>query len=96
MWLETNFIKEDLRLVFANIYNQAISEIPISSTKNDVFQFILNKSMPKNNTMIHSAVIILMAYYFECCDIFETPIDLTLDLWFYLQNIFDFQNHFWV
>lgn len=79
--LNSKFIKEELRQAFNNIYQQAIKEIPQSETKNDeIFQFIADKSSPKNIFAFHSAVYVLMAYYFEYCDIFETPFDLKLEL----------------
>lgn len=72
--LNSKFIKEELRQAFSSIYQQALKEIPESDTKNDeVFQFIVNKSSPKDIFAFHNAVYVLMAYYFEYCDIFETP-----------------------
>lgn len=72
--LNSKFFKEELRQIFNNIYKQALSEIPESETKNDeIFQYILDKSSPKDNFAYYNAVYILMAYYFEYCDIFETP-----------------------
>lgn len=73
--LNSKFYKEELRQIFSNIYKQAVAEIPDSDTKNDeIFQYIVDKSSPKDNIAFHSAVYILMAYYFEYCDIFETPV----------------------
>lgn len=72
--LNSKFIKEELRQAFNNIYQQAVKEIPESDTKNDeVFQFIVDKSSPKDNFAFHNTVYVLMAYYFEYCDIFEAP-----------------------
>ncbi len=72
--LNSKFIKEELRQIFNNTYKQAVLEIPESDTKNDeIFQFIVDKSSPKDNFAFHNAVYVLMAYYFEYCDIFETP-----------------------
>lgn len=74
--LNSKFIKEDLRQIFNDIYKNAVKEIPDSETKNDeIFQYILDKSSPIDNFAHYSAVYILMAYYFEYCDIYETPID---------------------
>jgi hypothetical protein len=79
--LNSKFIKEELRQAFNNIYQQAVELIPASETKNDeVFQYIVDKTSPKNIFAFHSAVYVLMSYYFEYCDIFETPMDLKLDL----------------
>lgn len=72
--LNSAFVKEDLRKRFSGLYNQGLSEVPNSDTKNDqIFIFIRDKASPKKNLGIQNAVHILMAYYFECCDIFETP-----------------------
>lgn len=72
--LNSKFFKEELRQIFNSIYKQALNEIPESETKNDeIFQYILDKSSPKDNFAYYNAVYILMAYYFEYCDIFETP-----------------------
>ena len=74
--LNSKFIKEELRQIFNGIYKDAVIAIPDSETKNDeVFQYIIDKSSPKDNFSVHNAVYILMAYYFEYCDIFEIPID---------------------
>lgn len=74
--LNSQFIKEELRQIFNNTYKEAILEIPESESKNDeVFQFIADKSSPEDNFAFHNAVYVLMAYYFEYCDIFETPIN---------------------
>lgn len=74
--LNSKFFKEELRQIFNNIYKEALIEIPESETKNDeIFQYILDKSSPKDNFAYYNAVYILMAYYFEYCDIFETPIN---------------------
>jgi hypothetical protein len=72
--LNSKFYKEELRSIFSNTYNQAVKEIPESDTKNDeIFQYIVDKSSPRDNIAFNSAVYVLMAYYFEYCDIFETP-----------------------
>ncbi|WP_163322361.1 ABC-three component system protein [Draconibacterium mangrovi] len=72
--LQSNFVKDDLRKSFSSIYQKGISEIPESETKNDeLFFYIRNQASPRNNVAVHNAVYILMAYYFEYCDIFETP-----------------------
>ena len=72
--LNSDFVKEDLRMRFNGIYKAGINEIPDSETKNDeLFFYILRQVSPVNKFAVHSAVYILMAYYFEYCDIFETP-----------------------
>ena len=72
--LNSKFIKEELRQIFSQLYQDAKVVIPESDTKNDeVFQYIADKSSPEDNFAFHNAVYVLMAYYFEYCDIFETP-----------------------
>jgi hypothetical protein len=72
--LNSSFLKDDLRKRFSVLYSQGVSEIPDGETKNDqIFLFIRDKSCPKKTLGIQNAVHILMAYYFECCDIFEAP-----------------------
>jgi hypothetical protein len=72
--LNSKFDKEELRLIFNDFYNQAKQEIPDSETKSDeIFQYIVEKSCPQDNFIFYNAVYVLMAYYFEYCDIFETP-----------------------
>lgn len=72
--LNSNFVKNDLRNCFNGFYNNGLIEIPSSETKNDeLFFYIVRQASPINNFAAHSAVYILMAYYFEYCDIFETP-----------------------
>lgn len=72
--LNSKFMKEDLRQVFNEIYKKGVDEIPDSLTKNDeIFQYIVEKSSPLDTFAVQNAVYVLMAYYFEYCDIFETP-----------------------
>lgn len=72
--INSNFIKEELRQIFNNIYQTGVKTIPEGDTKNDeIFQYITDKSSPKDNFAVRNAVYVLMAYYFEYCDIFEPP-----------------------
>lgn len=74
--LNSKFIKEDLREIFSTLYEDAKELIPDSETKNDeIFQYIVEKSSPNEKQSTYDAIFVLMAYYFEYCDIFETPID---------------------
>ena len=73
--LNSEFTKEDLRQIFTGIYKQSILEIPDSPTKNDeIFQYILEIASPNKTKGVYDSVYVLMSYYFEYCDIFETPI----------------------
>jgi hypothetical protein len=72
--LNSNFTKDELRNKFTYLYNQAVNEIEDVWDKSDVIFFkILNNTSPKQTKTVHDAVLLLMAYYFEYCDIFETP-----------------------
>jgi hypothetical protein len=54
-----------------------MNEIYISEKKifsgDELFWAIVKKASPKNETPYQTAVIIIMAKYFEACDIFEFP-----------------------
>lgn len=72
--LNSDFTRSELRDKFNSIYTEALKVIDESETKNDeVFFYILNTASPSNRKSVQDAVIILMAYYFEYCDIFEAP-----------------------
>lgn len=72
--LNSKFIKEDLREIFSTLYEEGKELIPISETKNDeIFQYIVEKSSPNEKQSTYDAIFVLIAYYFEYCDIFETP-----------------------
>ena len=71
----SNFEREELRLRFNELYREALIKIPEGETQSDeIFFHIAEKAAPKNTQAILNAVFILMAYYFEYCDIFEAPI----------------------
>jgi len=73
--LNSDFTKEELRQKFTGIYKEAQILIPESETRNDeILQFIIEKASPNSTLPIYNAVYVLIAYYFEYCDIFETPI----------------------
>ena len=71
----SKFVKEELKIVFSNFYQDAMNEISseIPEKADMVFDYILNKSRPRNDKAIADAVLILMAHYFESCDIYEEP-----------------------
>lgn len=74
--LNSKFIKEDLREIFSTLYEEGKELIPNSKSKNDeIFQYIVEKSSPNEKQSTYDAIFVLMAYYFEYCDIFETPIN---------------------
>ena len=69
--LNSDFIKEDLREIFTTLYKEGISLVPESSTKSDeLFVYIAEKATPVKTTPYYTIIYILLAYYFEYCDIF--------------------------
>ncbi|MGL5245721.1 MAG: ABC-three component system protein, partial [Sarcina sp.] len=75
---QSDFLREDIKNRFKELYNEAKNKIS-DGEKNFSdrrYMYILEKSMPKeNNRSIQQAVQCLMAFYFESCDIFESPED---------------------
>ncbi len=72
--LKSDFTKEDLRQRFVELYNDGRNSIQDEEGKNDaIFFYIMYNSSPQRTKSIYDAVIVLMAYYFEYCDIFEPP-----------------------
>lgn len=71
----SKFAKEELKVVFVNFYSEGLNEISddIEEKPDLVFDFILKKASPRNKKAIYDAVLILMAHYFESCDIYEEP-----------------------
>ena len=68
-------VKEILQEKFHALYEQAKSEI-LETDDNYAdcrFYYILEKACPKMTIPIKTSVVILMAYYFSSCDIFEEP-----------------------
>lgn len=68
-------VKEVLQEKFHALYEQAKSEI-LETDDNYAdcrFYYILEKACPKITISIKTSVVILMAYYFSSCDIFEEP-----------------------
>ncbi len=71
----SKFTKEDLKVVFSNFYKECLIEISddLEEKSDLVFDFILRKASPRKVKAISDAVLILMAHYFESCDIYEEP-----------------------
>ncbi|MFW5804382.1 MAG: hypothetical protein ACOCWG_04020 [bacterium] len=63
--------KELLKEKFVKLYGLAIKKFP--NDEEAQFHYILNESSPDKNICITNAVIVLMAIYFETCDIFKEP-----------------------
>jgi hypothetical protein len=70
------YSKAKIQQKFIGLYQEAIQELASieADNKNDIiFTRILEKACPNQDKKLESAVIVLMAYYFESCDIFEEP-----------------------
>ena len=66
-----NFLRDELRNRFNGLY---LSAKKSNSEPDQIFAEVYALSCPQKATQAHTtAVMTLMAYYFECCDIFETP-----------------------
>lgn len=66
-----NFLRDELRNRFNGLYLSAKRSI---TEPDQIFADVYMQSCPQKATQAHvNAVMTLMAYYFECCDIFETP-----------------------
>lgn len=73
--LNSTFAKDDLKNTFSQLYQDAVKEIPDSADKNDlVFFDIVKKAYPATGKIYKDAVLVLMAYFFSYCDIFEEPV----------------------
>jgi hypothetical protein len=73
--MNSMFAKSELKDVFIKLYSQGLDAIPDDVVrKNDlVFFHILERASPSKKKPIQDALLVLMSYYFEYCDIFEAP-----------------------
>lgn len=72
--LNSDFIKDELQQVFISLYSEGKAFILDNPEENNVlFFYILSKACPRPTKEVRDSVMVLMAYYFECCDIYETP-----------------------
>ncbi len=70
----SDFAKDELQKIFVTLYKEETSKIDDSNDKsNTIFNNLFEKIIPRNHQNVEFAVLILMAYYFEACDIFEEP-----------------------
>lgn len=73
--MRSDFSKEDLRQRFVMFYTEGVNLVTDSDHKNDtIFFHIFERATPQKVKPIQDAVLVLMAYYFEFCDIFEAPL----------------------
>ena len=71
----SDFTKEDLRKRFVELYVEGLTMFEDSENKSDlVFFHIFDSATPEKKKPIQDAVLVLMSYYFEFCDIFEPPL----------------------
>lgn len=68
-------VKEILQKKFHALYEQSKVQIPDHKEHyaDCRFYYILEQACPKQALSIQSSVLVLMAYYFSSCDIFEEP-----------------------
>lgn len=68
-------IREVLQKRFHALYEQSKEEISEETEQfaDSRFFYILEKASPKRTIPIQTSVLVLMAYYFSSCDIFEEP-----------------------
>lgn len=68
-------VKEILQKRFHALYEQAKKQIPDyeENFADCRFYYILEQACPKQTLPMQSSVLVLMAYYFSSCDIFEEP-----------------------
>jgi len=69
----SNFAKDELRDKFEGLYEKSKSLFSGSDTYSDnIFFYIRDQSSPNRKLAYFNAVYILMAHYFEYCDIYES------------------------
>ena len=74
----SDFSRQELRTAINRIYLESL-ENEYSEASDDVsvgdlrFFYILNKISHSDNKNVQDAALVIMAYYFESCDIFEDP-----------------------
>lgn len=64
------FLSTELQKKFYQMY---VTEKNKGKLGDDLFWGVVNEASPKDELMYQAAVIVLMAKYFESCDIFEAP-----------------------
>lgn len=71
----SNFVKKELRNKFNEFYIESKGKYKddVDDYNNLRFIYILNKACPNNKRIVRDSVLVLMACFFESCDIFENP-----------------------
>lgn len=69
------YVKNELKNRFSKFYDESKSKIKESeeNCSDKRFFYILNNAAPNGKKAVKDAVLVLMSYYFEACDIFEKP-----------------------
>lgn len=68
------YTRNALRDIFNGLYQEALKAIDDNPDKPDrVFMYIFSHSFKQHTGAVDNAILTLMAYYFEYCDIFEAP-----------------------
>lgn len=68
------YTKNELRDIFSGLYQEAITTLEDTPDKPDqVFTYIFSHAFNLHTGAVDNAILTLMAYYFEYCDIFEAP-----------------------
>lgn len=72
----SDFSRQQLQKKFIALYNEGLEYIKEDvENRNDlIFFYILKSGCPKETKQVQDAVLVLMSYFFEACDIFEEPI----------------------
>ena len=72
-----DYVKEELKKRFRLLYNQSKDMITeeMENYADQRFFYILKNASPNGKKAVKDAVLVLMAFYFESCDIFEIPED---------------------
>ncbi len=75
--INVDFQKDELRNRMSGLYQSACVDVADSDNQsNEVFISLYEKLCPKMaSTSAKNAVLVLMAYYFQTCDIFKVPVD---------------------
>ncbi|WP_214812786.1 MULTISPECIES: ABC-three component system protein [unclassified Exiguobacterium] len=73
------YVKNELKTRFSNLYKESKGVIGDNEENypDQRFFYILNNASPNGKKAVKDAVLVLMSFYFESCDIFEKPKKLT-------------------
>lgn len=71
----SDFVKDDIKKVLQDNYQEIQSRYGENSHGDEIFFSLLNCIDDQGSKARQDAALVLMAYYFEACDIFEEPIE---------------------